>query len=138
MKARHCNVDRIKYRDRSMHQGPREVTIATIAGAVASSRDHIRADKSEGADPSAHCGIAITAITASAGYLDRRLIKNPDVRLMSDGRRVGPCLRHVERLECSVAAVDQTPCKIAVPTIPGAVISRVDREERQGRARGKP
>src|ERR1700681_899537 len=138
MKARRCNVDGIEDRDGSMHQGPREVAIATIAGAVVSGRDHVGADRSERADASAHCGIPIAAITANPGYLGRRLIKKPDVRLMSVGGRVGAGLRHIERLERSVAAVDQTPGKVTVSTIPGAVISRVDREERQGGARGKP
>src|SRR5882672_6717002 len=130
VKARHRNVDRIKYRDRNMHHGPREVAIATIAGAVISSRDHVGAERSEPAGASAHCGIRIAAITAGSGYLGRRLIKEPDVRLMSVGCRVGARLRHIERLECSVAAVDQTSGKITVPAIAGAVTSRVDREVR--------
>ena len=138
MKARHRNIDRIKDRDRSMHQGPCEVAIATITGAVASSRDHPGADRSERADASAQCGIPIAAITANSRDLGRGLIKIPNVRLMGDGCRMGARLRHIERLESSVAAVDQAPGKVTVSTIPGAVISRVDREQRQGGAREKP
>ena len=138
MIARHCDVDRIEYRDGSVHQRSREVAIATIPGTVVSGRDHVGAERSEPADASAHCGIGIAAITANPGYLGRRLIENPDVGLMSVGCRVGARLRHIERLECSVAAVDQTPGKVTVSTIPGAVISRLDREQRQGGAREKP
>jgi hypothetical protein len=43
--ARHRNVDRIKDRDGSMHQGSREVAIATITGSVVSGRDHVGADR---------------------------------------------------------------------------------------------
>ena len=115
-----------------MHQCSEELAIATIAGAVVSGGDHVGADRSEDADASAHRGIPIAAITASPGYLGRCLIKKPDVRLMSVGCPVGARLRHIERLKCSVAPVDQTPGKIAVAAIAGAVISRVDREERRG------
>ena len=137
IKARHCDVDRIEYRHRSMHQRSGEVAIATIPGTVVSGRDHVGAERSEPAGASAQCGIRIAAITAGSGYLGRRLIKEPDVRLMSVGCRVGARLRHIERLEYSVAAVDQTPGKIAVPAIAGIVASRVDREVGQG-TRRKP
>src|SRR5882724_7026751 len=135
MKARHCDVDRIEYRHRSMHQGSREVAIAAIPGTVVSGRDHVGAERSEPAGASAHCGIRIAAIPANPGYLGRRLIENSDVGLMSVGCRVGARLRHIERLECSVAAVDQTPGKIAIPAIAGVVASRVDREVGQGTCR---
>src|SRR5712691_11282209 len=137
MKARHCDVDWIEYRHRSMHQGSREVAIATIPGTVVSGRDHVGAERSEPADASAHCGIRIAAITANPGDLGRRLIENPDVGLMSVGYRVGARLRHIDRLECSIAAVDQTPGKIAVPAVAGVVASRIDREVGQG-TRRKP
>jgi hypothetical protein len=137
MKARHCDVDRIEHRHRSMHQRSGEVAIATIPGTVVSGRDHVGAERSEPADASADCGIRIAAIPANPGYLGRRLIENPDVGLMSAGCRVGARLRHIERLECGVAAVDQTPGKIAVPAIAGIVASRVDREVGQG-TRRKP
>src|SRR5712664_1383988 len=113
------------------------MAVATITRAVISSCDHVGADRSEHAGASAHGGIPIAAITANPGYLGRRLIENPDVGLMSAGRRVGARLRHIERLECGVAAVDQTPVKIAVPAIAGAVASGVDREVGQG-TRRKP
>src|SRR6476620_679232 len=137
MKARYSNVGRIKDGDGGMHQGPREVAIATITRAVLSSRDHAGADHSKHTGASAHCGIPIAAITTGPGYLGRRLIKNPDVSLMGVGCRVGARLRHVERLECGIATVDHTPCKITVAAIAGAVISRVEQEERPG-IRGKP
>src|SRR5882672_3263123 len=113
------------------------MAVATIARAVISGRDHIGADRSEHAGASAHGGIPIAAITANPGYLGRRLIENPDVRLMSAGCRVSARLRHIDRRECRVAAVDQTPGKITVPAIAGAVISRVDRERLEG-IRTKP
>src|SRR5882757_2614283 len=138
MKTRHRDVDWIKDRDGGMHQGPGEVAITTITCAVVSSRDHVGADQSEHADASAHCGIPIAAITASPGCLGRRLIKNPDVGLMGIGCRVSARLRHVMRPECGVAPVDQTPYKIAVAAIAGAVISRMDQEERLGIRRRPP
>src|SRR6266516_2686918 len=112
--------------------------MATITRAVVSSRDHVGTDQSEQADASAHCGIPIAAITTSPGCLGRRLIENPDVGLMGIGCRVSAHLRHVKRPECGVAFVDQTPCKIAVSAIAGAVISRVDQEERPGIRRRPP
>src|SRR6267154_571709 len=57
---------------------------------------------------------------------------------MGIGCRVSACLRHVNRRECGVAFVDQTPCKIAVAAIAGAVISRVEQEERLGIRRRPP
>ena len=114
------------------------MAIATITRAVVSSRDHVGTDQSEQADASAHCGIPIAAITTSPGCLGRRLIENPDVGLMGIGCRVSARLRHVKRPECGVAFVDQTPCKITVAAIAGAVISRVDQEERPGIRRRPP
>ena len=113
------------------------MTIAAISGAIVSSRDHVGADRSEHADASAHCGIPIAAITAGPRHLVRRLIKKPDVRLMSVGGRVDACLRHIERLESSITAVDQTAGKVAVATIAGAVISRLYQVQRRG-IRGRP
>src|SRR5258708_38265598 len=61
----------------------------------------------------------------------------PVVRCVGVAGGGGPRLRHIDRLECRVAAVDQTPGKITVPAIAGAVISRVDRERLEG-IRTKP
>jgi hypothetical protein len=137
MEARHGNVDRVVDRDRSMHECSVEMAISTIAGTVVTGRDHVGADRTERANASANCDIAASAVTASPGYLFRSLIKNPDIRLMSVGRRMRARLRHIERLERSVAAVDQTAVKIAVAAIAGAVASRLDQEERPG-IRGRP
>src|SRR3981189_1141897 len=101
-----------------MHQCSEELAIATIAGAVVSGGDHVGTDRSEDADASAHRGIPIAAITANSRDLARGLIKIPDVGLMGEGCRKGARPRHVERLECSVAAVAPAPRKKTVPRLP--------------------
>src|SRR5437899_6082522 len=111
-----------------MHHCSGEGTITTIAGAVVTGTDRTRADRPERADASAHCGIPIAAITANSRDLGRGRIKIRGVCLMGVGCRMGAGLGHVERLESSVAPVDQAPGKIAVAAIAGAVISRVGRE----------
>ena len=115
----------------------RRSAIATIAGAVVTGGDRARADRPERADASAQCGIPIAAITANSRDLGCGLIKVGDVRLIGVGCRMGAGLRHVERLESSVAPADQAPGKIAVAAIAGAVFSRVGREV-WPRIRGKP
>src|SRR3981189_4000553 len=94
-----------------MHQRSEELAIATMAGAVVSGGDHVGADRSEDADASAHRGIPIAAITANSRDLARGLIKIPDVGLMGEGCRKGARPRHVERLQCSGAAVAPAPGK---------------------------
>src|SRR5206468_632319 len=110
---------------------------ATIAGAVVTGGDRARVDRPERADACAQCGIPISTITAHARDLGRGLVKIRNVRLTGVGCRMGAGLRHVERLESSVALADQAPGKIAVAAIAGGVISRVGREV-WPRIRGKP
>src|SRR5262245_1850812 len=115
-----------------MHHCSLEVAVATNPCAVVSCRNGDGATRSgSAADASANRGVVVAAVTANSGDLGRGLIKDRDVGLLRMRRPMLASLSHIVRLECGVGIVDQITREIAGSTSAGAVVSAVDREQRQ-------
>jgi hypothetical protein len=92
--SRHRNVDRGIDRDRSMHHCSEEGAIATIAGAVVTAGDRVRAEDPNAPTLPPNAALPIAAITAHSRDLGRGLIKirecSSDRRRLSHGSRPAP------------------------------------------------
>ena len=127
--SRHRNVDRGIDRDRSMHHRSEEGAIATIAGAVATGVDRARADRPECADAFRPMGYSNCRRHRQIPAIWSRT--DQDTRCSSEGRRLSHRRRTADVERSKTRSLrHQAPGKIAVAAIAGAVISRVDREER--------
>lgn len=86
MRPCHRDVDRIKYRNGSMHHGSLEGAVATGTCAVVTCRDGAGPARSEGAaGASADGRVVVAAIASDSRDLGCRLIESRDVGLVRDG-----------------------------------------------------
>jgi hypothetical protein len=134
VRATDRNVDWVEYRRGSVDHGSQKVAVATIAGAAATGRDHVRADPAvvgrvagpEDGHVPANRRVAGASRAADASDLSGALIEMNRIRLMGVGRRVRTPNCNVDRAVLRGGSVNHGAQKVATAPIAGAVAARLD------------